>query len=296
MSTRCLLILLLALNTVAQTPFVRDGSIGQPPLKSESESKQFGTLEIKDWVGQRFILLPQSKKSQSYGYQAFSPALPYDKWVGKTLTVVEVTTKTITKEVILRAADGKTLRAKAYGDSIHSIAPLRDLEYARSNWLGKTLWIRDSGGLVSWNESTQEFGSVMTKRFSALVVMDVVASFNNDAPIRLILKTTKEEVGFRDVNATGTNIDMRLRKHRRYADVFFERDPQTIRNWPPEIWSAIEEGRVVIGMTPEEARMSWGNPKSVNRTVTALGVDEQWVYNDLTFIYFRDGKVTAVQN
>jgi len=84
------------------------------------------------------------------------------------------------------------------------------LEYARSNWLGKTLWLRDNN-LATWDESSQQFGSVKLKKYSPVVVEDAVAGWYNHAPIRLILKTEKGEIGFRDVNVTGTNISDLLR-------------------------------------------------------------------------------------
>ena len=296
MSKQFLLLLLLASQGLSQTPFIREGSIGQPASKSDADQDKFGTLEIKDWKGQKFIFLPESKKLQHYGYQGFNPPPTYDKWVGKILTVVDVNTKEILPEFTFKSSDGKTIRAKAYGDSIHGIAPLRDLEYAHSNWLGKTFWIADSRGLVTWDETTEQYGSVKAKKYSPLVVQDVVASWDDNSPIRIILKIAKGDIGFRDVNASGTNIGPTLRRYSRFADEFLEQDPRLTKNWPEEIWTAIEAGKVFIGMTSEQARMSWGEPKSVNRTATTHGTDEQWVYGSSTYLYIEAGKVTAVQN
>lgn len=54
---------------------------------------------------------------------------------------------------------------------------------------------------------------------------------------------------------------------------------------------------VHIGITAAEAlRSSWGRPDHVNRTITALGVDEQWVYPNGNFLYFENGILTAIQN
>lgn len=51
-----------------------------------------------------------------------------------------------------------------------------------------------------------------------------------------------------------------------------------------------------IGMTPDEVRNSyWGNPKEINKTTTAYGTSEQWVYSGYRYIYFDDGVVTAIQ-
>ena len=51
-----------------------------------------------------------------------------------------------------------------------------------------------------------------------------------------------------------------------------------------------------IGMTAEEVRNStWGKPEDINRTTTAYGVHEQWVYSNYRYIYFDNGIVTAIQ-
>jgi len=58
----------------------------------------------------------------------------------------------------------------------------------------------------------------------------------------------------------------------------------------------------VIGMTPEQVttETNWGHPTHVNRTITAAGVREQWVYrnaaNRSQYLYFVNGKLTAIQN
>jgi hypothetical protein len=53
-----------------------------------------------------------------------------------------------------------------------------------------------------------------------------------------------------------------------------------------------------IGMTAKQVReaTSWGGPESINRTVTAGHVHEQWVYATGSYLYFDDGRLTAVQN
>ncbi|KJL04341.1 hypothetical protein [Priestia aryabhattai] len=52
-----------------------------------------------------------------------------------------------------------------------------------------------------------------------------------------------------------------------------------------------------IGMTQEEVinKTGWGKPDDINRTTTKYGVEEQWIYNIYGYVYFEDGKVTAIQ-
>jgi hypothetical protein len=54
---------------------------------------------------------------------------------------------------------------------------------------------------------------------------------------------------------------------------------------------------VVIGMTPEQVRRdsSWGAPDHINRTVTAAGTREQWVYGPRSYLYFENGVLTGIQ-
>jgi hypothetical protein len=67
----------------------------------------------------------------------------------------------------------------------------------------------------------------------------------------------------------------------------------------PELDSAIKEkierGQLMLGMSPEQARASWGIPSHINRTAGGFGVHEQWVYGASTFVYFENDKLTAVQ-
>lgn len=52
-----------------------------------------------------------------------------------------------------------------------------------------------------------------------------------------------------------------------------------------------------IGMTQEEVlASSWGKPKDINKTTTAYGTSEQWVYSNYNYLYFDDGILTSIQN
>lgn len=55
---------------------------------------------------------------------------------------------------------------------------------------------------------------------------------------------------------------------------------------------------VRIGMTAKAVleKSSWGEPKGVNKTSTRYGTEEQWVYGDGNYLYFKNGKLTAIQN
>ena len=53
--------------------------------------------------------------------------------------------------------------------------------------------------------------------------------------------------------------------------------------------------KVKIGWNKELCKEAWGEPRSVNKTTTAYGVHEQWVYSTSRYLYFDDGVLTAIQ-
>lgn len=61
-----------------------------------------------------------------------------------------------------------------------------------------------------------------------------------------------------------------------------------------ENFDRILKGKVKIGMTKEMCKLSWGEPKSVNETITSGKKYEQWVYSD-NYLYFDNSVLTAMQ-
>ena len=49
-------------------------------------------------------------------------------------------------------------------------------------------------------------------------------------------------------------------------------------------------------MTAEQARMSWGKPKEINKTITGNVKHEQWVYGSGSYLYFDNGILRSIQN
>lgn len=52
-----------------------------------------------------------------------------------------------------------------------------------------------------------------------------------------------------------------------------------------------------IGMTIAQGKNTcWGKPDSINRTRTASSVTEQWVFGDGHYLYFKNGRLTVIQD
>ena len=62
--------------------------------------------------------------------------------------------------------------------------------------------------------------------------------------------------------------------------------------------NAIINRKIVIGLTDTDVKFIIGYPTKINKTVTAYGTDEQWVYGDDAYshyYYFDNGILTSYQ-
>jgi hypothetical protein len=73
----------------------------------------------------------------------------------------------------------------------------------------------------------------------------------------------------------------------------------------PKIKKIILEGKIVIGMSQEELRASWGEPFAIYRTVTNNIVNEQWMYKNIDLLHlethsyyltFKNGRLSNWQD
>lgn len=286
---------------LAQNPYIREGSIGKQKEQPETSQKDpLSFRPIEKWVGEKFIFLPEPKFLQKYGYHRFRGGKgsfdqpTYEECVGRIGTIIKVSYSP-SERITIQMDDNGQIYTAWGSDSIDGIAPVADIDYARNKWLGKTLW-HASKEVVTYNETTEEFGSIKFKKYSPVKVVDVVAGGDNHEPVRFILQTPSGEEGFVDINLSGTNVSYILRDFSRFEENFFTEDPRKIYKWSSKVWTAIDEEKVFIGMTAEQARMSWGKPKEINKTITGNVKHEQWVYGSGSYIYFENGILTGIQN
>jgi hypothetical protein len=66
--------------------------------------------------------------------------------------------------------------------------------------------------------------------------------------------------------------------------------------WSDNTINHILKNSVHIGMTKDQAIASWGNPDSINRTITSKFIHEQWVYEGRNYLYFDNDVLTSIQN
>lgn len=75
-------------------------------------------------------------------------------------------------------------------------------------------------------------------------------------------------------------------------------EARRVRN--DRIQNAIFKREVVIGMTADEVRRSWGEPNKINASMGSYGRTEQWVYDrgdfKAQYVYLDNGVVRSMQS
>lgn len=64
-----------------------------------------------------------------------------------------------------------------------------------------------------------------------------------------------------------------------------------------QIWHRARD--LKIGMSAEDAQKVWGRPVRINRSTTAAGTREQWVYgygHKHEYLYFQNGVLVTIQD
>lgn len=270
-------------------------------------------IPVRCWVGLQFVVLPKDKAARDRGYPEFEGMAPryghpgYDQFAGRTVIVTKVewqqyslspsrsgwiVTFALDKEGPFYTTNAIPRLGGNRDDAVVScFVLLQDLQLARQAYLNKRYWPQVPR-VPALNEDgvSATAKSVAFNRFEPVTVADVLASPTAEAPVRIVVSDASGREGYFDIVMSETNRGD-LAKHELGISprILSNDDPKLAHNWPEGIWTAIESGKALPGMTTEQVRLSLGEPTSVSQTVTAGRTREQWAYSDGTFFYFYDG-------
>lgn len=71
---------------------------------------------------------------------------------------------------------------------------------------------------------------------------------------------------------------------------------EMIKKYGTKIGNLISNNKVIIGMSKEQCKLSWGEPSDINTTTTKNIVFEQWVYSMSSYLYFENNTLVSIQN
>ncbi|HEU0177725.1 MAG TPA: hypothetical protein VFV58_25980 [Blastocatellia bacterium] len=258
----------------------------------EAETTLFPYHPIGSWAGKRFVFLPKPKGSESGTYEDFNRAVTHRKYAGRVARVVSANDSGASAYIEFEMEDdGERLRVftVANKESVRGMALLDDIENARKQWAGKTLWSKMLM-ISSYDEQSDAITMTQVKKFGPLKVVDVVPGWDEEKPVRFRLETPDGKQGFVDLNLSGTNVQKEVRYQSRFEDHLLAEDPKLKYKWRADVWSSIEKGQVYVGMTEEQVKMSWGEPEKVARTAAG----DVWTYQSGALV-FKKGVMTGSQ-
>ena len=269
------------------------------------------------WQGMAFIVLRKQEFVRQLGYELYlckkkecdtaqiDPVWELDnhrirceKLAGETLLVEMVEPDgdewTVT---FLHESTNQKIFACTRQQTVPEIAPVEDLEGAKRRWLGKTVFSKR--GIISafgTNSSTSLTGLRVNIQDS-LTVVDVRWGMTPlpVKPIWLMVASKGGKKGFIPVRFSWTNtIPGHISRHNPWDEEIFEANPVATYDWDDAAWELINNHRVIIGMTPDQVRISWGEPLS-SRAINT-GQEEQLVLMYLSHeLIFVNGKLVSIK-
>lgn len=149
-------------------------------------------------------------------------------------------------------------------------------------------------GKSLWNKSriayTPDGERISILRFTECHI-DSVTPGEGFFPLKVWTKTEGRPIFFyMDFNSASA-------ESRPLAKILSLENPKTkYPNIPADHWAAIREGKVIVGMTKDECRLSLGNPSDVNAGRDYTSTIDIWQYPDGTFLRFTDGLLVSFRN
>ncbi len=111
---------------------------------------------------------------------------------------------------------------------IKDMALVADIENARALYVGKTLWTEETVHTCpedGYIERTGEAELDTPLGFFPVKIMDVVAGWDVEKPVRFVVQLPSGEEGYIDVQMSDTNISESLRYKTRFEEVFHPEYP-----------------------------------------------------------------------
>jgi hypothetical protein len=103
------------------------------------------------------------------------------------------------------------------------------------------------------------------------------------------------KTGFIPVRYSWTNTMQRqVRPALPWEEDIFETDPARRYQWDEAIWEVVNNHRVVLDMTEEQVRVSWGDPVSSGKVIVGETEQAVWTYPSQR-LSFSAGRLVSIE-
>ena len=274
-------------------------------------SDNFPFIHISDWQpGMEFMVEPdylevnnrldlKPRKTSSYSDQ---PLQKDYEW--KTFELISIKNSSNKSYFTFQCGEEKfiheapanldDLRGFSTYSYIKEFVYLKDIDKAKELLLGKQLYLLTE----RWRKENGESGVFDYFQKFVPVTIVKIGLGQNEGPVKMIFKTEDEKEYFLNVRFSGTNTFIYEKVFGiDFTDAFtFENPRDSYPEISDEMWNMIQNCKVKIGMTETEAELAWGKPKEINVGIYGSSSQDQWLYGTNSYLYFENGKLSAIQN
>ncbi|MBD3317508.1 MAG: hypothetical protein GF344_17090 [Chitinivibrionales bacterium] len=250
-------------------------------------------LEPSQWRGKRFVMVEKVRMFRKFGYLLYTspqldsatsapnPAvalknhrLKYDVFAGGVVTVTAVEEQDDGEYLATFQTDtmGLTVYGKTRNGIIEGIHAEEDLVAARDRWLGQTVFSRRRL-IDTYDSAASRFATTPVSITEPLEVVAVRWGMTPlpPKPIWLVVQRADGSRGIIPVNYSWTNVPPQKRTDGLpWSMDILEEDPRSY-GWEDEIWEAIDETKLLTGMTTKQVRLSWGEPANTHSRIDERG-------------------------
>lgn len=242
--------------------------------------------------GEEFIFTNTYPGGEKYGYlmwhkkpEGYGGSLSYDVYCGRKGKLepgIIYSSSRISKFRRAILENGEILYVNIIGDRTpDNIYFLKEMDSAKA-LIGHKVWINHANVVRPIELITPDRNiSFLTHHLEVVTVTDVVLDrYGHERGVGAFFIKVRKASGEEGL----------LKFHNRYLCAS---DPFP-SGTPKKIIQAVKQQEIILGMTSEQAKLSWGEPDQVNKSVGSWGVNEQWVYGN-QYLYFSNGKLTSFQ-
>lgn len=253
---------------------------------------------LADWQkGKRFLV---SDKRISLVFDPYSLGTDDNDLTGKEIEYAGIVSRTTPGgadeaviafkygDKVLQYSTGKSPEAAASAVSSMDVPMLIDLGLVakvRDMLIGRKVWTRSQ----LWYD--RDDNRIDGRKFVPVEIVDVKPG-TMVFPLKIDIKDENGDPAMMYMNVGSAGIESRT-----FQNIFSLSDPKErypgIRH---EVWELIQRGKVRLGMTKEECKLSWGNPSDVNSGHDWNSTVDFWQYPNGAYLRFQDGLLVSFRN
>ena len=280
---------------IESTPKITASDVKRQNIVVTDEERylsDIGPQPIADWTAGKKLIVTDSRISLALKNMQNAPA----PQAGEILTFghrspATTITGTAATDITVTDSSGTPFSYRIEADSLPAEAEipftiqLDMVNDVRTRMLGNEYYILTSAWYDKGGNSHRGL------KYIKVEITDVTPG-NANYPIKLsfVKASAADTYNSAEQFSVLMSVGNRINSTRKFNNLFSLADPR--KRYPdisPENWDLISQGRVRIGMTRDECRLSLGKASNVERINSYGGVIERWTYENGRYLIFEDG-------